>query len=383
MKRIGVTINIQGKIFSNGVNQNAIFLALLLKKCGFLVDLICSDENTIKEILNFKIDINKLNLIDSYKVKYDLIIQLGLTVGVQMSSHWKKNNPNVKFVSYECGNHYLINTEKILFNKDIETDYFRQREETFQQPDQVWSIPQMENTNYTFYQFKNRQENVTVVPFVWDPLIIEQSFSVYNSGAYQPREIQKCSVMEPNVSVMKNVVLPIVILEKNQKINPLKEIYLFGADVLKNSKPFLDFLISTKLHKDGIVSVENRYISSKILVKHVDFVFSWQWENNLNYLWLDVAWMGYPIIHNGSLCQDVGYYYEGFNGDMAIKKIDEVIKTHNDKHIDYLNTNRDIIKRYTSQNENLIIQYRKLVEDVLNDNFIRRKYDWIKNEVID
>ena len=298
-----------------------------------------------------------------------------------MSSHWKKNNPNVKVVSYECGNHYLINTEKILFNKDIETNYFRQREETFQQPDQVWSIPQMENTNYTFYQFKNRQENVTVVPFIWEPLIIEQSFGVYNSGVYQPREIQKCSVMEPNVSVMKNVVLPIVILEKSQKINPLKEIYLFGADVLKNSKPFLDFLISTKLHKDGIVSVENRYISSKILVKHVDFVFSWQWENNLNYLWLDVAWMGYPIIHNGSLCQDVGYYYEGFNGDMAVKKIDEVIKTHNDKHIDYLNKNRDIIKRYTSQNENLIIQYRKLVEDVLNDNFIRRKYNWKKNEV--
>jgi hypothetical protein len=382
MIKVGVTIKIEGNIFSNGVNQNAIYLAKVLKECGYSVDLICANEKTLVEISNFKIENNSILLTESYHIKYDLIIQLGLTIDNDMSQHWKSKNPSIKFVNYECGNHYLINTEKILFNKSEETNYFRKREETFQKPDQVWCIPQMENSNYFFYQFRNRQDKVTVVPFIWEPFIIEHVFETFKASTYTPRKIEKCSVMEPNVSVMKNVIFPIIVLEKNQKTNPLKEIYLFGADVLRQSNPFIDFLASTKLHKEGIVSVENRFSTGKILLRHVDFVFSWQWENNLNYLWLDCAWMGYPVVHNGSLCQDVGYYYEGFDGYMAIQKIKEVINEHNQIYKYYLEKNRQIIKRYTSSNKNLIKQYQKLVEDVLNDKFDRRKYNWEKNEIL-
>ena len=133
--------------------------------------------------------------------------------------------------------------------------------------------------------------------------------------------------------------------EKNQKTNPLKEIYYFGADVLKKSKPFSDFIRSTDIYKKKIVSIEDRYETSKILCNHSDFILSWQWENNLNYLWLDVAWMGYPIIHNGSMCQDVGYYYEGFNADDAVNKIDDVIKTHNEKYKEYIQNSSNLNKR--------------------------------------
>jgi hypothetical protein len=239
----------------------------------------------------------------------------------------------------------------------------------------------MEDSNYTFYQFYSGQEKVTVVPFIWEPFIIEKEFEDRGIISYTPRPIEQCSVMEPNISVMKNIVLPIVILEKNQKVNPLKHIYLFGADVLRPSKPFVDFVLSTEIGKNKIVSSENRFRTAKILSEHSDFVFSWQWENNLNYLWLDVAWMGYPIIHNGSMCQDVGYYYKTFDGDMALEKINEVIKTHNENHELYLSKNRDIIKRYTKENQTLVDQYKTLVEDVLNNKFKRKSYNWEENKI--
>jgi hypothetical protein len=381
MKRIGVTININKTLFSNGINQNAIYLARVLKKCGYIVDLICGNEKTIEEIKKYENEINIFSLEKSYNIRYNLVIQLGFSIEKKYSSKWKIKNKEVKFVAYECGNHYLVNTEKMLFKKDEDTTYFRGKDEFDQKPHQVWSIPQMENTNYTFYQLKNRQDKVTVVPFIWDPFVIEETFKLRNKETYTPRKIERCSVMEPNISVMKNVVFPIVILEKSQKTNPLSQIYLFGADVVKTSKPFIDFVLSTEIGKNKIVSVEDRYPTAKILPDHTDFVFSWQWENNLNYLWLDVAWMGYPVIHNGSMCQDVGYYYEGFNGDDALNKIDEVIKNHNDNYKEYINKNREIIKRYTKENQTLIDQYKELVENVLNNKFERKKYNWEENKI--
>ena len=38
MKRIGITIKINNNLFANGVQQNAIYLARVLKKCGYIVD---------------------------------------------------------------------------------------------------------------------------------------------------------------------------------------------------------------------------------------------------------------------------------------------------------------------------------------------------------
>jgi hypothetical protein len=212
--------------------------------------------------------------------------------------------------------------------------------------------------------------------------VVEETFKIREKSTYSPREIKRCSVMEPNISVMKNCFFPTVVLEENQGVNPIKEVYLFGAFSIKESKPFIDFVKSTNLYKRGILTVEDRFTVAKILPDHTDFVFSWQWENNLNYLWLDVAWMGWPVIHNGSLCQDIGYYYEGFDGDMAIEKIGEVIKTHNQNYEKYLEENRKTIARYTDQNSEMISQYKELVEDVLNNRFKRRKYDWKTNLLI-
>jgi hypothetical protein len=236
------------------------------------------------------------------------------------------------------------------------------------------------------YEHLSRQKNVTVVPFVWNPAVIEKSFILRHElkksdTIYKPREIRRCSIMEPNTSVMKNCFLPLVFLEKNQRVNKLQEIYIFGAQKIKNSKPFMDFVKNLNIFKSKILSAEDRYITSKILTDHTDFVLSWQWENNLNYLWFDVAWMGWPVVHNGSMCKDVGYYYEGFDSDQALDKIDEVIKTHNDNYLEYIQRNRNIISRYTQSNKEMMNNYKELVENVISGKFKKHIYDEKTNTI--
>jgi len=142
----------------------------------------------------------------------------------------------------------------------------------------------------------------------------------------------------------------------------------------------MQILSNTDIYKDGLVSAETRIAIMDSINRYVDIVLSWQWENNLNYLWLDVAWMGWPVVHNGSLCKDVGYYYNEFDIKNAQEKIQEVIENHNDDK-DYLERNRNIIKRYTMDNGNLLDQYKMLIDNVINDEFIKYEYLAIKNSI--
>ena len=86
MKRIGVTVMINNNLFANGINQNAIYLARVLKKCGYIVDLICGNEKTINDVTEYEKEINVFSLEKSYNIRYNLIIQVGLTVNKDMFS---------------------------------------------------------------------------------------------------------------------------------------------------------------------------------------------------------------------------------------------------------------------------------------------------------
>ena len=66
MKKIGITLNIINSLFSNGINQNGVFLARLLKKCGYDVDIICGNESTLDKTSLFEDDINLITLKNSY-----------------------------------------------------------------------------------------------------------------------------------------------------------------------------------------------------------------------------------------------------------------------------------------------------------------------------
>ena len=48
----------------------------------------------------------------------------------------------------------------------------------------------------------------------------------------------------------------------------------------------------------------------------------------LNYLYLEVAYLGFPIIHNSPMCKDIGYYYEEDNIDQMLECIEEAKKHH-------------------------------------------------------
>ena len=96
----------------------------------------------------------------------------------------------------------------------------------------------------------------------------------------------------------------------------------------------------------------------------IDIVVSHQWENPLNYLYFDLAWMGWPIVHNAHLCKDVGYYYSEFNYEEGGNVLSEVIENHDLRSEEYISSNRRIIDRYLPSNKILQGKYIKMFKEL-------------------
>lgn len=390
---IGITINLNSSsIWANGINQNAIYLALTFAKAGHVVFLLHSEheknkksvENLKKLIANNK-DLFKnivaLDLVKSFGSRFDVLFQLGLSIEKSWLKSWNKLNKDVKVVNYECGNHFFIDSEKILYNH-FNGDKKPSREANLVEPDQIWVIPQMENTNFYFYQHRRSCNKATVIPFVWNPIALEENAKIGGFGTYTKRKIEKIAVMEPNISIMKNCIYPIVILERFVKYRKgeLKKIMLIGAHKIKDNYTFKKLIASTELYNKGLLSAEARFQTHTVLEKYVDMVLSWQIENPLNYLYFDVCWLGWPLVHNAHLCKDLGYYYEGFDADGAIDAIENAISNHNDDE-EYMSRMRNIISKYTIENEEMLNNYNKLLDDLVNNRYKRWTYNWKTNTI--
>jgi hypothetical protein len=381
--KVGITADLRVSLFSNGINQNALYLAMMYSDMGHQVDVIgptSIDGQAAKEISVLKIEgLNLRPIKDTLEEHYDLIITVGLMIEQTHYDRYKKVNPNFKFVAYKCGNELLTDMESILYGAHEKRSKIFNSLPAPAVPDAIWSIPQMENTNLDYYSYQLGTDNATVVPFIWDPIVTEKYKEAGNHKEWTQFKGKNVGVMEPNISMMKNLLVPIVILDKYLgRQNELDHIYLFSAKKLATNPRLIKILQESRNNIIKYVTAEDRQPTLRVLDKHVDAVVSWQIENNLNYLYFDIAWMGWPIIHNANLCQDVGYYYEGQDATTAAQHLEHIFENHSKE---YRHRNRKAIKRFTRQNKNLVKQYKQLTEDVMQSKFKKYTYDWKTNSV--
>jgi hypothetical protein len=129
------------------------------------------------------------------------------------------------------------------------------------------------------------------------------------------------------------------------------------------------------LFKDKKITSESRYQTAFILTQHIDVLICHQILNPLNYIYLDAAYMGYPVLHNAPMCKDLGYYYEGSDTVDGAKQLDYILTEH-DKNIDSYNERNDkVLMRYHADNMELVSVYDKLIHNLFNGGNYDLKYN--------
>ena len=377
--KIGITIglnSINESIWTNGMKLNILMFINLLNNSEKNYDVYLLNTNDI-DLTNKPSHLKDIQ-VDLFKNKYaemDLIISMGAQVTSEEIKHFKSIKPTNKFIAYKCGNNYIIAIEELLFKEGPKLGYVY--ENNF---DEIWYVPQQHENNQGYYSTLYRSKSI-IVPFLWDKSYLKEALAIIDYGhqqgkykkdsKYVPNKEQKVlAIMEPNLNVVKTCLIPSLIAEESYRSeigkNKIEKLMITNSENVKTHKTFLSMLVTYDLYKDKKIRVESRYQTSYFLSQYADIVICHQIMNPLNYLYLDAAYMGYPVLHNASLCKDLGYYYEGSSTKDGAKQLNWILENHDNNLESYQERNKKVLERYSIDNKELIKTYDKLIENLFN-----------------
>ena len=390
--KIGITLGLKDNkesIWTNGIKQNVLILVELLKKSKNNYDICIL--NTIdvdwSQKPDYLKDINVYNFKDKF-MEMDLLIVMGAQVHTDDLNKFKEDK-NKRIISYKCGNNYILHVEEVLFKEQKNSQYESQY-------DEVWYIPQQHENNQGYYHTLYRT-NTVVVPFLWSDKYLSTALNDVNKGFekgtfkkdskyVQNKEKKVLGVMEPNLNIVKYSLIPTMIAEESYRTeigkNKIEKLMLTNSVNLGKNKNFLSIIKTFDLFLDKKITAEARYQTSFIVSQYFDIVISHQLMNPLNYLYLDVAYMGYPVLHNAYMCKDLGYYYEGSDTFGGGQMLNHILENHDKNLEEYNQKNKKVLDRYNIENPNLIEIYDKLIYNLFNGGNIGLQYDVMTNSYL-
>ncbi len=366
--RIGITIGLRAPdetLWSNGIKQNALFLAKLLRNSSLAHDVVLLNTTDVPVTPALPWDLTAFPTVpfDNGCDGLHVLIELGGQISPDQTARLKKQK--TKLVSYCCGPEYVQNIEAMIFGRPLWDSIFINQEY-----DELWTIPQITGTTAPFLQTFRRCP-VREVPFVWDPMAIESvAAALPHGGEYRPRGgPRRLAVVEPNIDVLKFCLYPILAAERAFRAAPdsFEMLYVANSEHLALAdREFAGMMRHLDIVKAGKAGFLGRVRTPDFLSAHTDIVVSHQWGLPLNYFYLECCWQGFPLIHNAQLIRDLGYYYPDNAVDVAGSHILDVCARHDAEWQPYRDRQRRRIQRFLATNRALADQYDDLLFGLLS-----------------
>lgn len=366
--RIGITIGLHHPaetLWNNGIKQNAAFLAEALRHCPQVASVVLVNTTDIPVTSALPWDLERFPTVafEAAKDTVDVMIELGGQVDPTRTDYLKQRG--ARLVSYCCGFEYIHAMESVLFRKPMwgVNLFINQRY------DDIWIIPQVDNISRSYFEVLRRLHG-RVVPFVWSPMFLDERVKTLpNGGVYQPHAGSKrLTVMEPNINVVKFCLYPALIAEMAYRARPdsIALLQVTNAEqIARESMEFVALMNQLDIVRNHKAVFMGRHETPVFLAEQTDIVISHQLENPLNYFYLEVCWQGYPLVHNATLCPDLGYYYHANDVDDGARRVIEAIETHDAQASWYREQQRTLIARYLPDDRQLVATYGALLDDLL------------------
>ena len=367
---IAITINFDKNFYSNGLQQNIIFLNNLMNQmdntcCYYLWE----GKQINEKIVNKKLCFPFKNIL-SDPINFDLIIIMGFTFGDEIVLKIKEKRNKTKFVLMQCGNQFVENMNSALF----ETEKNYPPLERINNLDQIWLTPHYQkNISYMKTYFKN--DNVITVPYIWDSLFIDLLLenSIYKNNEFKFYELNKkaISIMEPNLHTSKNCIIPLYIVESfEQKYSAsLKSCNVFCGKKLAKNEYFIKLILQMDIYRKKIdfLKLQDRISILDAITKYGSIIISHQQDNALNYLYMEALYLNIPILHNSDFIKESGYYYPENDIDIAKLQMRKILKEHEKNISNYCLNSRQVINKFSPNNPSNINIYKKILISLLDE----------------
>lgn len=335
---VGVTIFIKAGgelgLFENGLRQNVLFLYHLFKAapdCARVLLLNHGDGEAgeIPEALGVAPGdiVRTPDVLDAL----DYVVVIGAAMDRETVMALRARG--CRLIAYKGGNGAVISMEAMIAKppradaeRYFDADYY----------DAVWMTPQHLSTYRGWCETIYRRP-VSEVPQIWSPLLIEAMAPAARSrfGWRAPAPGAKggaarIGILDPNVTVMKTSHLPMLVCEVAYRRNPaaFSAIYVTNGWPHRDDPHFKSFTLSLTAAQAGVMTLEPRFVGLEFLADHCDAVVTHHWENGLNYLYYEVLFGNYPLVHNSAFLREHGYYYPDFDAEQGAEALLTALAEH-------------------------------------------------------
>ncbi|MEH6544752.1 MAG: DUF2827 family protein [Porticoccaceae bacterium] len=343
-------------LFGSGFSQNVKFFYDLLVEIGHRPHLLMGkpveNETLLLSGKHYRTITNE-GILQSKK-RFSLIFEAGVTVNSSTRALFRERW-GAKIISLRYGHSMFLDIEQMCYQDTLTGGLYEK------EPDFVWASPHFKSA-YS-YLATIYSAPVRACPFIWEPDFVSTPFDVTDY-----RDKPDIYVMEPNISVLKNALIPLAIIENIYQSEP----NVFGKATILNGTHFQNreyFLSNIVRNFDSLISHANkvyftgRYKFGEAFQKR-DILLGHQMGCELNYLYFEALWKGVPLVHNSPAFKEVGYYYpecEVFAGrDQCIAAIrDKTVGTRQKQ-------NNAFIQRFSIHNKTVQQGYRELIQEALD-----------------
>lgn len=373
---IGITITVENpaavSVFSNGICQNIVLLRELYTRCAgvanaYLIN-VASPAREAYGGTDWEPYREWFISLEEAHAKCDVVVACNGFLGEETCRRFRQDGR--KLVKHVLGPELCIFNEKVLFGTSPAGIYPRR------QYDAVWYSPHYERDRH----FHEVRYDCAARPaaYIWDPRFLQHHIRQLQAkdpnypGTYvsRGRTARRVAVMEPNINLVKTCTIPIVVAEKLQRRSPecLDRLYVFGGKSVMTNKDLVDFVKDLEVHRAKKCFFEARYPIVWTLKNYADTVLSHQNQNELNYLYLDAAWLGYPVVHNSPMMRELGWYYPENDAAEAARLLQWVALNFDqgERAADYLRRSREFAKRYAPDLAENVRCYEELIHRVVD-----------------
>jgi hypothetical protein len=307
-------------LYSNGLFQNVFVLYRMFDAMGYAPIMLINEKP--KDIKNIPDAMHKCRMIiveDILKQPMANVVAL-LEIGMSMDPLVRQF---VKMIGGRLLKVYLGN----ILNIDIETPIFMPSHHfahhVVGKNDAILVSPHYgQHTEYASYLnhvVPSADLTKTIAPYVWDPNILtREGTQSLNWRAPATPEEEIFVIMEPNISFQKSAFVPLLIMERwYREVGKPKgwkgmihvvngERLLMVSHFVHNIMPYLEIYRDAKVESTGrkdIVSTLREWPTATFVLHN--------YNNEFNYMTLELLWCGFPVLHNSPSWLEFGYGYRG------------------------------------------------------------------------
>ena len=350
--RVGVSILVNGteqSYWDNGILQNCLYLVMLLTNSPIVEAAYLVSSSTINAPFLSNSSVSVITMTEA--IGLDVMIEMS----AQLSPAWISQFRG-KVVTMRCGNDYVLDVERTIFNQHCTPKYGVRY-------DAVWTIPQYEATCLSYFATVYRAP-ASVLPHLWSPVVLEQAIAAHSGFGYQPgKKVWSLAIMEPNRSIVKTCHIPLLVVDALYRTHPhlINKVSCYNTSHIANNELFKSFTQSLDI-KPILPGTEPTYKA----MNTNDALVCHSWENEQNYIYYEALYGNYPLIHNSTFLQGCGYQYNGFDCADGSNQLYTAILSHDTNLNVYKANASKFLHGLSPYNETNIRLYTKAIEQLYN-----------------